>query len=263
MVNCDIGRVVFVGAGPGAPDLITVRGLRLLQQADVVIHDALPGDALLAEVSPSARIVPVGKRCGVHSATQDEINAVIVHEARQGGLIVRLKGGDPGVFGRLGEEMDHLASLGIPFEVVPGVTAATAAGADGAFPLTHRGKAASVTFLTGHCADGSDQNWSAHVATGSTLCLYMGAKALPDVARKLILAGAQADLPIRLLSKVSQEGASDILTSLANVAAGKVDVATLPTPLIAVVGAVVAPPRSPSLLSRIAAAQVPANVRPE
>ncbi|MEI7652466.1 MAG: uroporphyrinogen-III C-methyltransferase, partial [Verrucomicrobiota bacterium] len=211
MVNCDIGRVAFVGAGPGAPDLITVRGLRLLKQADVVIHDALPGDALLAEIPATTKIVPVGKRCGVHSMTQDEINAVIVREARQGGLIVRLKGGDPGIFGRLGEEMDHLAAHGIPFEVVPGITAATAAGADAAFPLTHRGKAASVTFLTGHCADGSDQNWKAHIETGATLCLYMGAKALPSVAVKLIAAGAQADLPIRLLSKVSQEGTSDVL----------------------------------------------------
>lgn len=253
MVNANIGRVVFVGAGPGAPDLITVRGLRLLQQADVVIHDALPGDALLAEISPSAKVVPVGKRCGVHSATQDEINAVLAGEASAGGLVVRLKGGDPGVFGRLGEEMDHLATLGIPFEVVPGVTAATAAGADAAFPLTHRGKAASVTFLTGHCADGSDQNWSAHVRTGATLCLYMGAKSLPAVATKLIAAGAEAELPIRLLSKVSQPGASDVLTTLDELAAGKVDVALLPTPLIAVVGAVVAPPRHAGLMGRIAA----------
>ena len=115
MVNCDIGRVAFVGAGPGAPDLITVRGLRLLKQADVVIHDALPGDALLDEIPVTTKIVPVGKRCGVHSMTQDEINAVIVREARQGGLIVRLKGGDPGIFGRLGEDMDHLAAHGIPF----------------------------------------------------------------------------------------------------------------------------------------------------
>ena len=253
MVNNVSGRVVFVGAGPGAPDLITVRGLRLLQQADVVIHDALPGDALLAEISPTARVVPVGKRCGVHSATQDEINAILAREAMSGGLVVRLKGGDPGVFGRLGEEMDHLATLGIPFEVVPGVTAATAAGADAAFPLTHRGKAASVTFLTGHCADGSDQNWSAHVRTGSTLCLYMGAKSLPAVATKLMAAGAEAGLPIRLLSKVSQPGASDVLTTLADLASGKVDVSTLPTPLIAVVGAVVAPPRHAGLMGRIAA----------
>lgn len=253
MENANSGRVVFVGAGPGAPDLITVRGLRLLQQADVVIHDALPGDALLAEISPTARVVPVGKRCGVHSATQDEINAILAREALSGGLVVRLKGGDPGVFGRLGEEMDHLATLGIPFEVVPGVTAATAAGADAAFPLTHRGKAASVTFLTGHCADGSDQNWSAHVQTGATLCLYMGAKSLPSVATKLIAAGAESDLPIRLLSKVSQPGASDVLTTLEDLASGKVDVTVLPTPLIAVVGAVVAPPRHAGLMGRIAA----------
>ncbi len=253
MVKNVSGRVVFVGAGPGAPDLITVRGLRLLQQADVIIHDALPGDALLQEIPTMTKIVPVGKRCGVHSSTQEEINAILVREALQGGLVVRLKGGDPGIFGRLGEEMDHLASRGIPFEVVPGVTAATAAGADAAFPLTHRGKAASVTFLTGHCADGTDQNWKAHVQTGATLCLYMGAKALASVAVKLIAAGAPANLPIRLLSKVSQDGASDVLTTLDDLATGKVDVAVLPTPLIAVVGAVVAPPRHAGLMGRIAA----------
>jgi len=163
MVNCDIGRVAFVGAGPGAPDLITVRGLRLLKQADVVIHDALPGDALLEEIPATTKIVPVGKRCGVHSMTQDEINAVIVREARQGGLIVRLKGGDPGVFGRLGEEMDHLAAHGIPFEVVPGVPAAPAAGAAAAFPLSHRGKAASVPSLPGPSAAGSAPTWKQQV----------------------------------------------------------------------------------------------------
>jgi uroporphyrin-III C-methyltransferase len=253
MINSSSGRVVFVGAGPGAPDLITVRGLRYLQEADVVIHDSLPGDALLAECSPKARLIAVGKRCGHHSATQDEINAIITREALRAKCVVRLKGGDPGVFGRLGEEMDHLAAQGIPFEVVPGVTAATAAGADAAFPLTHRGKAASVTFLTGHCADGSEQNWSAHVKTGSTLCLYMGAKTLPSVAQKLIKAGAVSDLPVRLLSKISQPGSSDILTTLQDLASDKIDVVSLPTPLIAVVGAVVAPPRQSTLVDRMAA----------
>lgn len=246
-------RVVFVGAGPGAPDLITVRGLRYLQEAEVVIHDSLPGDALLAECSPKARLIAVGKRCGQHSATQDEINAIIVREALRAKCVVRLKGGDPGVFGRLGEEIDFLVSQGIPFEVVPGVTAATAAGAEAGFPLTHRGKAASVTFLTGHCADGSDQNWSAHVQTGSTLCLYMGAKTLPSVAQKLIHAGAVSDLPVRLLSKISQPGSSDVLTTLQDLATDRVNVAALPTPLIAVVGAVVASPKQSTLLDRIAA----------
>ncbi len=253
MVNISSGRVAFVGAGPGAPDLITVRGLRLLQAADVVIHDSLPGDALLAECSATARVIAVGKRCGLHSATQEEINTILAFEARRSTLVVRLKGGDPGVFGRLGEEIDHLAAECIPFEIVPGVTAATAAGAESGFPLTHRGKAASVTFLTGHCADGTDQNWSAHVQTGATLCLYMGAKSLPSVAQKLIKAGAKRDLPIRLLSKISQAGSSDVLTTLQALAKGEVDVASLPTPLIAVVGAVVASPRTSGLIGRIAA----------
>lgn len=253
MVKNNSGRVVFVGAGPGAADLITIRGLRYLQAADVVIHDSLPGEELLKEVSATARVIAVGKRCGLHSATQEEINSIITSEARRSDLVVRLKGGDPGIFGRLGEEIDHLVNEGIPFEVVPGVTAATAAGADAGFPLTHRGKAASVTFLTGHCADGSDQNWSAHVKTGATLCLYMGAKTLPSVAQKLIKVGADKNLPIRLLSKISQVGSSDVLTTLEELANNQVDVASLPTPLIAVVGAVVGSPKTPGLIGRIAA----------
>ncbi len=252
MVNSKVSKVVFVGAGPGAADLITVRGLKLLRAADTVIHDSLPGDALLAEVSPLTRLVPVGKRCGQHSMTQDEINALLAREALTGGLVVRLKGGDPGVFGRLGEEMDHLASLGIPFEVVPGVTAATAAAADACFPLTHRGLAQAVTFLTGHCADGSEPDWSAHVSTGATLCLYMGARSLPQAASRIVAAGADVGMPVRLLSKVSQPGSSDVLTTLGELAAGRVDTSALPTPLIAVIGAVVAPLRGAGLLARIA-----------
>lgn len=253
MVNANISRVVFVGAGPGAADLITVRGLKLLRAADTVIHDSLPGDALLAEVSPLARLVAVGKRCGQHSMTQGEINALLAREALSGGLVVRLKGGDPGVFGRLGEEMDHLVSLGIPFEVVPGVTAATAAAADACFPLTHRGLAQAVTFLTGHCADGSEPDWKAHVNTGATLCLYMGAKSLPRAAGRILEAGAEASLPVRLLSKVSQPGSSDVLTTLGELADGSTDTSSLPTPLIAVIGAVVAPLRGVGLLARVAA----------
>ncbi len=252
MVNVTHGRVVFVGAGPGAPDLITVRGWRFLQQAQVVIYDALPGDAWLSEISPQAQLIAVGKRCGVHSKTQDEINEILLQEAQKGLLVVRLKGGDPGIFGRLGEEMDYLAQAGVAFEVVPGVTAATAAGAEAGFPLTQRGKATSVTFLTGHCADGSEQDWAAHVQTGATLCLYMGTKALPRVAQQLIKVGAAADLPIRLLAKVSQPGSEDILTTLRALAADEIEVANLPTPLIAVVGAVVAPPQAVGLLARVA-----------
>jgi uroporphyrin-III C-methyltransferase len=237
--NNQSGRVVFVGAGPGAPDLITVRGLKYLRAADVVIYDSLPGDDLLQEISPKARVISVGKRCGVHSVTQSEINSIISIEAQRSHLVVRLKGGDPCIFGRLGEEIEHLLSEGIPFEIVPGITAATAAGADAGFSLTQRGKAASVTFLTGHCADGSDQNWSAHVQTGATLCLYMGAKKLAEVAQKIINAGADRKMPVRLLSKISQVGATDVLTTLSDLAQDKVDVDSLPTPLIAVVGVVV------------------------
>lgn len=233
------GSVAFIGAGPGAADLITVRGLRLLQQAEVVIHDALQGDALLAEVSPLAELVPVGKRCGNHSTTQAEIHRLLEFHALAGRRVVRLKGGDPGVFGRLGEETGHLDGLGISWQIVPGVTAAVASGASAGFPLTHRGITTSVTFLTAHCADGRVQDLQAFVATGATLCLYMGAKTLPSSAQSLLDAGMSPSTPVALVSQASQPGESVRFAELAQLADGSVDVAALPTPLLAVVGEVV------------------------
>lgn len=233
------GSVAFIGAGPGAADLITVRGLRLLRQAEVVIHDALQGDALLAEVPATAELVPVGKRCGNHSTTQAEIHRLLEIHAGAGRRVVRLKGGDPGVFGRLGEETEHLDGLGIPWQIVPGVTAAVASGASAGFPLTHRGITTSVTFLTAHCADGRVQDLRTFVATGATLCLYMGAKTLPDSARSLLDAGLSASTPVALVSQASQPGEKITFVELAALADGTVDVAALPTPLLAVVGEVV------------------------
>lgn len=233
------GSVAFIGAGPGAADLITVRGLRLLRQAEVVIHDALPGDALLAEISPLAVLVAVGKRCGNHSATQAEIHRQLELHAGAGRRVVRLKGGDPGVFGRLGEETEHLDALGIPWQIVPGVTAAVAAGASAGFPLTHRGVATAVTFLTAHCADGRVQDLRPYVATGATLCLYMGAKTLPTSAQSLAASGMSLSTPVALISQASQPGETIRYADLGSLADGTVDVATLPTPLIAVIGEVV------------------------
>lgn len=233
------GSVAFIGAGPGAADLITVRGLRLLRQAEVVIHDALQGDALLAEVSPSAELVAVGKRCGNHSTTQAEIHRLLGLHAGAGRRVVRLKGGDPGVFGRLGEETEHLDALGIPWQIVPGVTAAVASGASAGFPLTHRGITTSVTFLTAHCADGRVQDLRPFVGTGATLCLYMGAKTLPVSARSLVDSGLCPSTPVALVSQASQPGERVTFVELRGLADGSVDVAALPTPLLAVVGEVV------------------------
>lgn len=233
------GSVAFVGAGPGAADLITVRGLRLLRQAEVVIYDALPGEELLGEFPAAAELVPVGKRCGHHSATQAEIHGQLVRHAKAGKRVVRLKGGDPGVFGRLGEEMLHLDAHGIPWTVVPGVTASVAGAAAAGFPLTHRGVTLAVTFLTGHCADGRQADLRPFVATGATLCLYMGAKHLAATAAQLLAAGQSPATPVALLSRVSQADESVRLVELHELASGQVDPESLPTPLLIVIGEVV------------------------
>lgn len=233
------GSVAFIGAGPGAADLITVRGLRLLKQAEVVIHDALPGGALLAEVAPGAELVAVGKRCGNHSSTQAEINRLLGLHALAGRRVVRLKGGDPGVFGRLGEETEHLDGLGVRWQVVPGVTAAVASGAAAGFPLTHRGVTTAVTFLTAHCAEGRTQDLRPFASSNATLCLYMGAKTLPASAVALIEGGKCPSTPVALVSQASQPGQSVLVTDLRSLAEGEVAVDALPTPLLAVVGEVV------------------------
>lgn len=233
------GSVAFIGAGPGAADLITVRGLGLLKQADVVIHDALPGEELLSEVSSRAVLVAVGKRCGSHSTTQAEIHLLLVEHAKAGRKVVRLKGGDPGVFGRLGEETEHLDAYGIPWQIVPGVTAAVASGATAGFPLTHRSITTAVTFLTAHCADGRTQDLRPFVASGATLCLYMGAKTLPTTALSLVESGMCPSTPVALVSKASQPGETVKFVELRSLADGTIDVSVLPTPLLAVVGEVV------------------------
>lgn len=236
------GTVAFIGAGPGAADLVTVRGLRLLRQAEVVVHDALPGDSLLSELDPGVLLIPVGKRCGSHSATQAEINGHLAEQALKGRRVARLKGGDPGVFGRLGEEIDHLTALGIPWFVVPGVTASVASAAASGFPLTHRGVTMAVTFLTGHCASGKQADLRPFVATGATLCLYMGARHLVRSAVDLLAAGQSTATPVALVSKASQPGESIRVVELHELASGQVDTESLPTPLMAVVGEVVRQP---------------------
>lgn len=242
MQDLQPGAVAFIGAGPGAADLITVRGQRLLRQAEVIVHDALQGDELLEELGPGVRLIPVGKRCGSHSATQSEINAHLSEQALAGRRVVRLKGGDPGIFGRLGEEMEHLSALGIPWMVVPGVTAAAASAAATGFPLTHRGVTMAVTFVTGHCASGKQADLRPFVATGATLCLYMGAKHLVRSAVDLLAAGQSPATPVALVSKASQPGESIRVVELHELASGQVDTESLPTPLMTVVGEVVRQP---------------------
>lgn len=191
------GRVLLVGAGPGSPDLLTVRALAALQAADVVVHDQLVPTEIVALARPQARRIDVGKRKGRHSATQAEINALIVSHARAGRTVVRLKAGDPGVFGRVGEEITALADAGVPFEVVPGITAAVAAAADAGVSLTLRGVAPAVTFISAHGADGtSARGWSSPGGEGGTIGVYMGKSAGALVRDRLVGAGLDLATPI-------------------------------------------------------------------
>lgn len=202
-----VGRVTLVGAGPGAADLLTLRGQAALSKADVVIYDDLVNKELLNHCPAKAPRIYVGKRAGQHCMPQQQIGEILVREARKNLHVVRLKGGDPLVFGRGGEEMQALSGAGIPFEIVPGVTAAVAAGAAAAIPLTFRGAASAVVFVTGHeCANKSDQtavDWSALARSGATLCIYMGVRRLPEIARALAEGGLAGDTPLAVVANAT------------------------------------------------------------
>src|SRR5512141_2974389 len=192
------GFVWLVGAGPGAADLITLRGLRLLQSAEAVVCDELVNKELLEQCPRDCERPFVGKRAGSHSATQPEINALLVNLAGSGKKVVRLKGGDPLVFGRAGEEMAVLREAGVPFEIVPGVTAATAASAAAGLPLTHRDHSSAVVFVTGHqgAANTAPPDCGALARLPATLCFYMGVRRLPEIARNLRHHGMPGDMPL-------------------------------------------------------------------
>lgn len=199
------GFVWLVGAGPGAADLITVRGLKLLQDAEAVVYDELVNRALLDNCPAKCELHAVGKRAGSHSASQGEINDLLVSLAKAGRRVVRLKGGDPMVFGRAGEEIEALRAAGLPFAIVPGVTAATASGAVAELPLTHRDYSSAVIFITGHqcAANTSALDWGALAKLRATLCFYMGVRRLPEIARNLLGHGMSADMPLAVVSEAT------------------------------------------------------------
>lgn len=200
------GRATLVGAGPGDPELLTLRAVRALKRADVVLYDALIDPAILDLARRDARRIDVGKRCGRHAMSQAAINRLILQLAQSGAHVVRLKGGDPMVFGRGGEELDCLRSAGVPVEVIPGVTAACAAAARLAVPLTHRRVARSLHFVTGHGDDGSvpAHDWAGLARAGGTIAAYMASRTLPIVARRLIAAGLPATTPAVAIQSASR-----------------------------------------------------------
>lgn len=200
-----MSRVFLVGAGPGDPELLTLKGARILGRAEVVLHDSLVDPRIIALADPGAKIIDVGKRCGRHSATQETICQLLVAHARAGLRVVRLKGGDPMIFGRASEEMDALRDAGIDFEIIPGITAASAAAAAMRRSLTQRNTARSLHILTGHGAEGGlpGHDFIALTKSGGTLAIYMGGETLPGLAAHFIEAGMEPGMPAILIENAS------------------------------------------------------------
>ena len=245
------GRVWLVGAGPGAADLLTVRALRLLQEAEVVLHDALVSAEILALIPSRTRRIDVGKRKGAHAMDQRAIERLMVQEARAGRRVVRLKAGDPLVFGRAGEEMAALERAGIAVEIVPGVTAALAAAADARLPLTLRGVASALAFVTAQDAAGDAQDWRALVATGATLAVYMGRSAGPAIRARLLDAGLADGTPVMAVENAGRPDRRLLAGSVGDLPAlsARTD---LPGPVMIIVGPAVAQAKAdPALVEAI------------
>jgi uroporphyrin-III C-methyltransferase len=203
-VTSGTGKVWLVGAGPGDPDLLTLRAARLIMGASLIVHDGLVDPAILAMARGNTRLVSVAKRRSQHTMPQDDINALLIREAKVGREVVRLKGGDPFIFGRGGEEAEACRSAGVEVEVVPGISAALGAAAAAQIPLTHRNGASVVSFVAGQCKGLTEQDWSGLAGKGRTLVIYMGLATADAIAEKLIADGLAPDMPLAIIEKATR-----------------------------------------------------------
>ncbi|MDW8200424.1 MAG: uroporphyrinogen-III C-methyltransferase [Cyanobacteriota bacterium SKYGB_h_bin112] len=236
-----VGKVYLVGAGPGDPGLITLKGKTLLELADVVVYDALISPEILAMINPRAERINAGKRRGNHTLPQAETTQLLIEKAQSAAIVVRLKGGDPFVFGRGGEEMADLVQAGIPVEVVPGVTSGIAAPAYAGIPVTHRHHSSSVMFVTGHEAVGKYQphvDWRAIARSAETIVVYMGLHNLHHIVSELQAGGLSPDTPIALIQFGTWASQRELFGSLSTIV-HQADQVGFGTPAIAVIGSVV------------------------
>jgi len=231
-------KVYLVGAGPGNPDLLTVKAVRLISAADVIVHDGLVDDDVMALCNSQARFISVAKKRSKHSVPQDGINDILVHEAKAGHMVVRLKGGDPFIFGRGGEEAEACRDAGVDVEIVPGVSAALGCSAEAMLPLTHRDAASAVSFVAGQCKGLTDQDWSGLAGKERTLVIYMGVATAQDISEKLIAGGVAPDMPVAVLERGTRKGARAIRSLLADLG-GMISREGVKSPAIIVVGDVV------------------------
>jgi uroporphyrin-III C-methyltransferase len=235
----ETGTIFLVGAGPGDPDLLTLRAARLIEASEVIVHDGLVSPEIMAMTRPDARLISVAKKRARHTLPQDDINLLLVREAQKGHDVVRLKGGDPLIFGRGGEEAELARAHGVKVEIVPGISAANGMAAATGIPLTHRDAASIVSFVAGQCKGLSDQDWSGLAGKGRTLVIYMGIKTAPQIAEKLMADGLTPDVPVAVVENAARADMRVVRGPLAGLP-GLVTTHKIKSPALIVIGDVTA-----------------------